>query len=376
MPKYNANITASSDKRRGHSHKKELGSRLVEAEPRTTNITIAEMSNRAIALYSSGDYGNASKMFHEAASLRQHANSATVVDSLYHVVDEKANTPCPSLSSCIYQCMDFDEGMNFFQEAKPINAEDCPQTVAAVLFFNAGQAKRRMEDFEGAMRYYERATNIVAPLSDNDMHMQTLFIALLHNMGHIMYRLGNNDEAIITYKSALNQIQSMQGDQRTLIASTYNCLGVLFYHKSPDDADMAMKYFEQALGIQTTVLGADHEIVATTTNNLGRVHVQRENFTDALRYYEEALRVRRLRLGVESIDYAATAFNAGQSLHQQGEFDRAIQLYYDFLRVAKVGFSKDHRDIAIVLSGIAQIHQERKEHKYPFLQNKYYLLRK
>jgi len=78
--------------------------------------------------------------------------------------------------------------------------------------------------------------------------------------------------------------------------------------------------------------------VATTLNNIGRIHVKRDRFNEALGYYLGVLRIRRVCLGTDSLDYAATAFNAGQSLHQKGDLDEAIELYDESLRVATIEF--------------------------------------
>ena len=75
------------------------------------------------------------------------------------------------------------------------------------------------------------------------------------------------------------------------------------------------------------------------------------------------MRIRRTVLGVDSLDYAATSFNAGQSFRQKGELTRASELYHEFLRIASINFGHSHRDVAMVLSGIAQIHQEKHEYK-------------
>mmetsp|Transcript_5063 Transcript_5063/g.12687 ORF Transcript_5063/g.12687 Transcript_5063/m.12687 type:complete len:1180 (+) Transcript_5063:50-3589(+) len=123
----------------------------------------------------------------------------------------------------------------------------------------------------------------------------------------------------------------------------------------------AMYLFLRALSIRTSALGPRHVDVATVLNNVGRIHVQLDEFDSALARYEDALDIRREALGPDSLDYAATAFNAGQSYHQKGMIRRAAQLYREFLRVALAKFGHGHRDVAVVLSGIAQIHQEEGE---------------
>ena len=68
-------------------------------------------------------------------------------------------------------------------------------------------------------------------------------------------------------------------------------------------------------------------------------------------------------LNVDSLDYAATSFNAGQSFHQKEEITRASELYHKLLRVASINCGHSHCDVAVVLGGIAQIHQEKREYE-------------
>ena len=77
---------------------------------------------------------------------------------LTHCVD-------PPPSSYIYQRMDFDEGMHIFTNAEAIHVDDQPQEVAAILLYNTGQARRRMNDYEGASCYYNLALRSFLPTS-------------------------------------------------------------------------------------------------------------------------------------------------------------------------------------------------------------------
>ena len=263
-------------------------------------------------------------------------------------------------------------------------------------------------------------------LNGRHLHQHpSIIIPILHNIGQLQYRRGEISKATEMYSSALSHARGMYGERHPHVASALNCLRVLHYHdanssdedgvevyssavggvkktegggeagsssnsvdsssntittssSSSDDSTStdrsekqkqqhtstgkAMSLFQQALTIRHALLGPTHVDVATVLNNIGRIHVQLDQFDQALNYYEDALRIRRATLGVDSLDYAATAFNAGQSFHQKGELTRAAELYHEFLRVALMTFGHSHRDVAVVLSGIAQIHQEKKKY--------------
>ena len=51
-----------------------------------------------------------------------------------------------------------------------------------------------------------------------------------------------------------------------------------------------MDHFLRSLSIREERLGPDHVDVATTLNNIGHIHVQRDEFDDSLHNYKGALR--------------------------------------------------------------------------------------
>jgi len=116
----------------------------------------------------------------------------------------------------------------------------------------------------------------------------------------------------------------------------------------------ALQYFQLALQHQTS---RQNLTIGTIHNNIGRLHASMHNYTLALSSYQKALTIRATTLGMGSLDYAATAFNAGQSYHQLGLYSEALPLYLVFWKVGRRVLPESHRDMAIVLSGIAQILQ-------------------
>jgi tetratricopeptide (TPR) repeat protein len=80
----------------------------------------------------------------------------------------------------------------------------------------------------------------------------------------------------------------------------------------------------EALAIRQAILGDEHRDVATTLNNIGRVHYMKGEYDKALTLYNEALAIRRKLLGHDHLDVAATVYNAGQTHHQRGELSYAL----------------------------------------------------
>ena len=372
------------------------------------------LNNEGVSHYDKGEYDVALRYFQEAHAVLELRREESVKDNVYQSPSKESTTdrsrshtgnkntqqieeknmgenvggnaktsitlssfdskesihPVPT-TSYIYQRMDFDEGLHAFSSTQCLSKKSSHDSFCslAIIYFNLGQTRRRLNDLEKAAELYAKARHELLPhliLSgsssngsksntkfdskttscppntkvdctdrnegQDDEQSQAVIVHILHNIGQLQYRKGNLLEAMATFSLALLHGKQILGETNLDVAATLNSLGVLHYHTSNESADKAMELFQQALDIRRQKLGSKHQDVATCLNNIGRIHVQRDEFEEALVFYDEALQIRRSQLGMHHLDYAATAFNAGQSLHQNGELDRAMELYQEFLR--------------------------------------------
>ena len=107
--------------------------------------------------------------------------------------------------------MEFDEGVVLYSEAEVIKSGDHPLSVQATLLFNAGQARRKLDDVAGAVKFYKDALRLFLP---DDVKMSELskyliytvhriIVPILHNLGQLAYREGSITEAISFYELSL-----------------------------------------------------------------------------------------------------------------------------------------------------------------------------
>lgn len=213
-----------------------------------------------------------------------------------------------------------------------------------------------------------------------------LSVPILHRLGYIQYRRDDIEGALTIFELALDACYSLElnhtqkQEAQFYLSVTLNCLGVLYFLRQHPDTPRALSLLLNALTLQQDLFQPDdagaaaavpvmshgrHDnasyqamILATTLNNVGRVHFSSDNYDLALAAYEEALYLRRLALGPNHVDVAATVYNAGQTLHQKGELVQALGFYQDFCRISSLHANWPVRYVVLVLKCIGLIHHE------------------
>ncbi len=372
-------------------------------------LSISSFNHQGCEAFRTKQYKLAMRLFQDAHKELQRQET----DNIDLRVSSSVDLDLVSTNTYIYQRNEFDEGMRTFMtpmdsedmdimseiKSKPVCiGKDCKEAskyvarmraklrdMDAIIWFNRGQTFYHHRLLEKSMKCFRRSLRVSA-LEEESYQQPSIRIAALQTIGQIQYQLGNFYQAIQSYEAAIQYAKRVFKTLHNLsIASALNSLGVLYYHllsNASAPADMSAhqqasvskreeEYFQKAkeyslesLRIRKIMYGGEnHPDVATTYNNMGRLHVMKDEFKDAIICYDKALKIRASTLGKESLDYAATAFNAGQSYHHLHELEKAEKHYNEFLVVAVEHFTKNHRDVAVVMSGIAEISQERGDHK-------------
>jgi tetratricopeptide (TPR) repeat protein len=249
--------------------------------------------------------------------------------------------------------LEFDEGWGFFSSfavgdhllGPTAGCED----QAAALLYNIGQV-HLLQNRDGAA--LDCFNGVLQLLRHKKGH--TLMVPVLHRIAYAQYYREDMKTAIETLTEAMSCFKS--GKDSLELAATFNSLGVIYFHLPKPDTSKALSLFARALAMQQALLGPDHTSVATTLNNIGRVHFAAGAFDLALTVYRDALRIRRFQLGNKHPDVAATIYNAGQTLHQKGDLKQALEFYEEFVTISKSIPSS--RYIVVVLKNIAIIHHE------------------
>lgn len=292
-------------------------------------------------------------------------------------------TKCPSSPPG----SEYDEGMNCYN--RPLRIEDTKsddyQSTAPTLLFNIGQLHALEEDDTTAERYFLQALDVLQQSSESnyrdggrlDYDESIDAIPILHNLARIYYRSQNYEIALDMYSRAL-RIAQQEGQVSCALANTLNCIGVVFFHmggSSEKNAIKALNMFNASLDVRRKLIeqAADpnhnstkvmRQELATTMNNKGRIHYMMGDHNAAMVIYIDALRLRREILPYPHLDLAASAYNLGQTYHQLGNLSEAMKLYQEFHSIVTRFFvGEDHRNLAIILKCMAQVHHDQSQYE-------------
>lgn len=157
---------------------------------------------------------------------------------------------------------EYDEGMHVFSGTFLVDLSMSIQDATGFVLFNLGQLCDQLGENDNALNFYLKALDYFADDTSNSKSFprRVALTALLSNIGNKQYRLGQYEEAVISYSKTLRLIRGsvLAGNHDILeLAATLNSLGVLYFHIPTVDCSKTMNLFLEALSIYRAVLGFD-----------------------------------------------------------------------------------------------------------------------
>lgn len=163
-------------------------------------------------------------------------------------------------------------------------------------------------------------------------------------IGRLFRDTGRLDEARVHLEAALGLFEDA-GDDRG-IASTVDDIGKLHWLRG--DYQRALASTQRALVLRRKI--GDRRSIALSLNNLGLVYQDSGQFTLALDAFEQALRIRR-EIG-DLVGVSISLNNLGTVAQDQRDDRRALQLFLEAYEVAKE--TGDRNRIALVLTNLGE----------------------
>jgi tetratricopeptide (TPR) repeat protein len=195
-------------------------------------------------------------------------------------------------------------------------------------------------------------------------------ISLLHNIGLLKFRAAQYVESLRCYTEAMKiSMTKYLGDQ-ILLAVALNSIGVVLtymYEQTPLQDDEvtvnstdAITAFQQSIIARTEILGEADVNIATTYNNLGRIHFLLDNIESALEQHLKAYSIRKNILGDHDSNTGVAAFNVGKCFHRLRQKQQAFK-YFSLYVNSNLGSNNEYNlteEVIMAFTNIAECFQD------------------
>jgi tetratricopeptide (TPR) repeat protein len=252
---------------------------------------------------------------------------------------------------------------------------------AAATYLDAAHLARERYSNTKASEYYVKGLSLLREGAEGSTEQQ---LRALHHYGDVLQLLGRNDEALDCFNEMLVRAYRLNlrakggvahgrigrllrdtgrldeaqvhleaalalfedaGDDRG-IASTVDDLGKLHWLRG--DYEKALTSTQRALVLRRKI--GDRRLIALSLNNLGLVYQDSGQFKLALDAFEQALRIRR-EIG-DLVGVSISLNNLGTVAQDQRDDRRALQLFLEAYEIGKE--TGDRNRIALILTNLGE----------------------
>ena len=205
-------------------------------------------------------------------------------------------------------------------------------------------------EYETALPLATRAADIALKLF-GDAH--PAYASAVNNSALIHKHNQQYDTAATLYQQALLSYQLAVGPAHPSTLTAANNLALAY--KQLGETDKAVQLLERVLADRTRLLGADHPHTAASMHHLALLLAASSPHSPrALQLASEALRLTRRRHGSESLEAATAMNNLGYLHKQRGEHSEAMGWYERALGVRSRGLVAGHADVVVAMNNVAE----------------------
>jgi len=210
-----------------------------------------------------------------------------------------------------------------------------------------GISYSQMGNYDEAMKIYISALEQAENLGDTSGMGQTL-----GNIGIVHRNKGEYDTALEYYDKSLKIFEEI-GNKRGMGLSL-NSIGVV--HWSKGEYDTALEYYDRSLKIQEEL--GDKAGMASPLGNIGSIHFNKGEYDTALEYYDRSLKIEE-EIG-DMYGMGRTLHNIGFVHNYKGEYNTALEYYERSLKIQEE--LSDKAGMGLTLGNIGSVHYNRGEY--------------
>jgi tetratricopeptide (TPR) repeat protein/type II secretory pathway predicted ATPase ExeA len=222
------------------------------------------------------------------------------------------------------------------------------KTLAAQSYLRAADIARGRYAHAIAAEYYGRALDLHGQGAEltADEHLQCL-----HHQGDVLQVLGKVDDALAAFRAMLKE--AFRLDRRGNAGAAHSRIGR--YYRDTGRLSEADQHLRAALALFTEA--GDDRGIASTKDDIGKLHWLRGDYVKALETTQAALQMRR-RIG-DRRSIALSLNNLGLVYQDSGQFRQALDAFEQALLIRReIG---DLVGVAITLNNLGTVAQDQRD---------------
>lgn len=247
----------------------------------------------------------------------------------------------------------------------PPTAGSNQQSLALAKFFNQvcalslrnGEYDLALDMVKKAIAIHERPEALEANTTRNDL----VYADCLRNLGHALYRKGDNDGAIVKLQLASKMQERLLGLNHVDTAKTYDLIGSVLTARV--NYDEALTYLQKALKTRLRLLGLHHADTAISYGKIGHILYFKKEYDAALFEYQRELTICENVYGLQHPNTADAQNNTGSALKHIGNFKRALEQHQKAL-ATRMSVLGPHPDTAKSHNNIGSVYLHMKDYAH------------
>jgi len=207
-------------------------------------------------------------------------------------------------------------------------------------------------DYRQSLHYQQQFTQILQ--ANYDKGHARLAEAYLY-VGLSYSRLYEHELALEFYQKTLDILLSKDPANNEGVASTYNNIGLVYGRMG--QINQELKFLHKALSLRTS----DNSAKATNMHNIGRAHVDLQQYDEGLDYLQRAVRLKIRLVGPQHTTVATTFGQIGHLYRELQQLDSALHYQRKALAIDKLNYgafgidlSDDYAELAKTFTRQAQ----------------------
>lgn len=208
-------------------------------------------------------------------------------------------------------------------------------------FFAAGKYPESVEAFNQSLAVRKK----LLPADDPKIAQ------VLNSLGLVLQYVGDDENAEIDLKKAIEIYTKAHGADDMTLASGYSNLSQIYRNRGEIGA--AEEVMVRSVEIRGKKMGEDSLDYALGLNNLGLVYRLRGNYAKAKEAYQTAIDIRQNKLKADDLSIVYPLSNLASLSFYLGDFAAALKADQQAEAIRKTNLPPDHPDIATVERNVA-----------------------